>query len=165
MCCSSRQRTISLVLFEQRINAENIFICSIQQSVHENEHSLLTYICPYCILWGLLFTPHFTYPSLRYQYSNKSHISFVTFYFSSALATKDAREGAQTSIFLSASRNIAKRNAGGYYDNSKLSSTIASADDEKLQSWLWTESEKLTGVNMIFKLSLNIIKSSDKFRK
>ena len=64
----------------------------------------------------------------------------------SALATKDAREGAQTSIYLSASRNVAKRNSGGYYDNSKLSSTIASAEDETLQAWLWTESEKLTGV-------------------
>ena len=63
-----------------------------------------------------------------------------------ALATKTAEEGAQTSIYLSASRSISKRNSGGYYDNSRKSATSPAGDDEELAAWLWTESERLTGV-------------------
>lgn len=95
-----------------------------------------------------------------------------------ALATKNAEEGAQTAIYLAASRAISKRNSGlhilpsnivwkqqilflflinslwfshhtwlgGYYDNSKATTTSPAAVDEKLSEWLWLESERLTGV-------------------
>jgi hypothetical protein len=35
---------------------------------------------------------------------------------------------------------------GGYYDNSKVTTTSPAAIDEKLSEWLWLESERLTGV-------------------
>ena len=60
--------------------------------------------------------------------------------------TKSAEQGAQTQIFLSASKDISSADRGYYFDNSAKSSVSALASDPDLADWLWAASERLTGV-------------------
>jgi len=60
--------------------------------------------------------------------------------------TKSASEGAQTQIYLSASKNIGLSDAGKYFDNSAPSEVSANARDDALALQLWQESERLTGI-------------------
>lgn len=59
--------------------------------------------------------------------------------------TKDARMGAQTQIFLSASSKISQSAGGLYYDNSREAAVSPAAENEEDAKWLWAESERLTG--------------------
>jgi hypothetical protein len=53
--------------------------------------------------------------------------------------------GAQTQIFLSASRSLSMKDAGKFYDNSREAKTSDEAMDMELADWLWQESRRLTG--------------------
>ena len=59
--------------------------------------------------------------------------------------TKDAYMGAQTQIFLSASKSISVKNGGSFFDNSRPADTSSEAKDADEAKWLWEVSEKLTG--------------------
>ena len=59
--------------------------------------------------------------------------------------TKDARMGAQTQIFLSASSKISPSSGGLYFDNSREAAVSPAANNEEDARWLWAESERLTG--------------------
>lgn len=57
--------------------------------------------------------------------------------------TKDSYTGAQTQIYLSATKNLTVKNGGEYFDNSRVAGTSPEANDEEEAKWLWEESEKL----------------------
>lgn len=61
-----------------------------------------------------------------------------------AYATKDAKQGAQTQIFLAASSEVSLQDSGKYFDNMKESMISNDANNEDLSNWLFEESEKLT---------------------
>jgi hypothetical protein len=60
--------------------------------------------------------------------------------------TKSSIEGAQTQIYLAASKSITKSDSGKYYDNSREADISAEAKDISEAKALWKESERLTGV-------------------
>jgi NAD(P)-dependent dehydrogenase (short-subunit alcohol dehydrogenase family) len=60
--------------------------------------------------------------------------------------TKSPLMGAQTQIYLSASKAITTKDNGVFFDNSQPASTSAESQDMNEAMWLWKESEKLTGV-------------------
>lgn len=64
--------------------------------------------------------------------------------------TKSPYMGAQTQIFLSASKSLSVGNGGQYFDNSKAADTSPEAKDIEQGKWLWKESEKLTRATFDF---------------
>jgi len=64
--------------------------------------------------------------------------------------TKSSEQGAQTQIFLAASKTLTKQDSGLYFDNSKRASTSKAAEDGDMASWLWNESENLTKLKYPF---------------
>jgi len=63
--------------------------------------------------------------------------------------TKDAYMGAQTQIFLSATKSLSVKNGGEYYDNSRVAQTSPESNDNEEAKWLWEESEKLTSCKFL----------------
>jgi len=63
------------------------------------------------------------------------------------LVSKSAEQGAQTQIYLSASSKLKLSDSGKFYDNSAVADRAPLADDKDLASFLWLESEKITGCN------------------
>ena len=60
--------------------------------------------------------------------------------------TKSAEQGAQTQIYLAASNELdLSRDSGKYFDNSRVAATSEAAMNVDTASWLWKESERLTG--------------------
>ena len=63
--------------------------------------------------------------------------------------TKSAEQGAQTQIFLAASKKLdLAADSGKYFDNSRESDTSAAAKNMNTAKWLWGESERLTGIKL-----------------
>lgn len=79
-------------------------------------------------------------------FSSSPSLSLVPSSYLPVYFTKSAEQGAQTQIFLSASSSLTQRDAGEYFDNSAKASPSDMARDASLASWLWEESERLTGV-------------------
>ncbi len=61
--------------------------------------------------------------------------------------TKDVRIGSQTQIFLCTSKTISFQDDGKFYDNSKESTLSEEVNDGDAVSWLWKETEMLTGLH------------------
>ncbi len=61
--------------------------------------------------------------------------------------TKSAEQGAQTQIYLAASNKLdLRQDSGKYFDNSRVAATSDAAHNADTASWLWSESERLTGI-------------------
>jgi hypothetical protein len=61
--------------------------------------------------------------------------------------TKSAEQGAQTQIFLSASKKISVSDGGEYFDNNAKAKVSDLGSSDELANWLWKESERLTGIS------------------
>ena len=90
-----------------------------------------------------------------YRYIFDSNIPKILYPLIGAVAlpalyvTKSAKQGAQTQIFLAASKKIdLVADSGKYYDNSRESGTSPTAKNMDTASWLWEESAKLTGIDL-----------------
>ena len=90
-----------------------------------------------------------------YRYIFDSNIPKILYPLIGAVAlpalyvTKSAKQGAQTQIFLAASKKIdLMADSGKYYDNSRESGTSPAAKNMDTASWLWEESAKLTGIDL-----------------
>jgi len=90
-----------------------------------------------------------------YRYIFDSNIPKILYPLIGAVAlpalyvTKSAKQGAQTQIFLAASKKIdLVADSGKYFDNSRVSGTSAAAKNMDTASWLWKESAKLTGIDL-----------------
>lgn len=64
------------------------------------------------------------------------------------LIARSTRKGAETGLFLSQPKDeSASNDSGAYFKDCKPIEVSASARDEELQNWLWSESERLSGIS------------------
>ena len=76
---------------------------------------------------------------------NKKLIIYLLFPFSWLYRT--AKAGAQTTIMVSVDPELVKV-TGKYFDNCAIKKESSRAQDNDISKWLWTESERLTNLNV-----------------